>query len=110
MGFNIKSLGKSALGAIDNLATPSGELIGKGLRYHNIVKDAARADKIGKITTYGAMGGAVLGAAINLDEYQYGFGNGLVHGVGGTLGGAGLGAVGTAGAMAVATAIAKGIR
>lgn len=110
MGINIKSIGSSVLKGINNAADGGGGFISKGLQKVNIVSDAVQADKIGKFAMYGAMGGGALGAIGNLDEYQYGFGNGIIQTGAGTIGGAELGAVGVGGATAVATAIAKGLR
>lgn len=110
MGINLKSLGKSVLKSVDDIATKGGTYAGYGLYSSNLVSSASQAAKIGKAATYGVMGGAALGAIGSLDEYQYGAGNGVAHTVGGTISGAGLGAVGVGGAAAVATAIAKGLR
>lgn len=110
MAINLKSLGKSVLGGVDNLATKGGDYIGGGLVNSNLMSDVTQAATVGKFATYGIMGGAALGAVGSLDEYQYGFGGGVLSTVGGTISGAGLGAVGVGGAAAVATAIAKGWR
>jgi hypothetical protein len=110
MAINLKSIGKSVLGGIDDLASKGGAYAGHGLYKSNLISSRSQAFKIGKAATYGVMGGAALGVVGSLDEYQYGIGGGVASTIGGTISGAGLGAVGVGGAAAVATAIAKGLR
>lgn len=110
MAINLKSLGKSVLKGVDDIASVGGKYAGYGLYSSNLVSSASQAAKIGKVATYGAMGGAALGVVGSLDEYQYGVGNGMLNTMGGSISGAGLGAIGVGGAAAVATAIAKGWR
>lgn len=108
--MGIKNLGNAVIKHIDDFATQGGVRIGNQLYKHGIASSEIVAAKIGKIGMYGAMGGAAIGAVSNLGEYDYGIGNGMAHTVGGSLSGAGLGAVGAGGAAMVATAIAKGLR